>query len=99
MSIVEWLLWVASGLGSSAVFSYIAERWDWFQTLKSDTKRLVATVGASVLALTAYAVVTFTPAEFWVLLTPYWQIVVGVIAVNYGTQMFHNYDKELPSAQ
>lgn len=99
MSIVEFLLWVASGLGASSVFSYFAERWEWFQTLKADAKKLVATVGASVLAVTAYAVVTYVPAEFWVLLTPYWQIIIGVVIVNYGTQVFHNYDKELPSAQ
>lgn len=99
MTIVEFLLWVASGLGSSAVFSYIAERWAWFQELKSDTRKLVATVGASVLALSAYAVVTFVPADVWVLLSPYWQIVVGVVVVNYGTEVFHKYDKELPSAK
>lgn len=99
MSIVEFLLWVASGLGSSAVFSYIAERWAWFQSLKSDTKKLVKTVGASALAILAYVTVTYVPADIWVLLSPYWQLIVGVVLVNYGTEVFHQYDKELPSAQ
>jgi hypothetical protein len=41
-------------------------------------------------------VYTFVPAEFWVMLSPYWQIVVGVITVNYGTRIFHEYDRQLP---
>lgn len=99
MSIQEFVLWLAGGLGSTFVFSYIAERWAWFQSLKADTKTLVSTIGASVLAVLAYVVITYVPAEVWVLLSPYWQIIVGVVTVNYGQQVFHKYDKELPSAK
>lgn len=99
MEITEFLVWVASGLGSSAIFSYFAERWEWFQTLKTDTRKLVATLGASVLAMLAYVTVTYVPVEVWVALSPYWQLIVGVIVINYGTEVFHQYDKELPSAK
>jgi len=98
MEIKEFLVWVASGLGATSVFSYFAERWAWFQKLATDTKKLVSTVSASVLAILAYVIVTYVPAEVWVVLSPYWQIVVGVVVINYGTQVFHSYDKELPSA-
>lgn len=99
MSIQEFLVWLASGLSASFVFSYVAERWDWFQSLGVEAKKLWSTVGASVLAVLAYVVYTYVPVEVWTLLSPYWQLVVAVITVNYGTQAFHKYDKELPSAQ
>lgn len=96
MEISDFLLWVASGLGATLFFSYFAERTNWFTTLKSDTKQLYTTIGASLLAVIAYAVVTYVPAEFWVVVSPYWQIIVGVIINNYGKQVFHKYDKTLP---
>lgn len=98
MSIQEFLLWLMSGLGASFVFSYIAERWAWFQDLPADAKKLYSTIGSAVLAILAYVVYTYVPAEVWVLLSPYWQLVVAVVTVNYGTQVFHFYDRKLPSA-
>lgn len=99
MSIQEFLLWLTSGLGASFVFSYFAERWEGFQSLSKDTRKLWATIGASALAILAYLVYTYVPAEVWVTLSPYWQLVVAIITVNYGTEVFHKYDKELPSAK
>lgn len=98
MSIQEFLLWLMSGLGASFVFSYVAERWAWFQELSVEAKKLYATVGSSVLAILAYVTYTYVPSEVWVALSPYWQLVVVIVTVNYGTQVFHRYDKELPSA-
>lgn len=95
MSIQEFLMWLAGGLGSTFVFSYIAERWAWFQSLKSDTKKMLATVGSSLIAVLAYVTFTYVPVSFWEVVSPYWQIVVAVIATNYGTQVFHKYDKTL----
>lgn len=96
MSISDFVLWLASGLGASFVFSYFAERSVKFNALSFETKKLVSTIGASVIAVLAYVTVTYVPAYVWVSLSPYWQIVIGVIAVNYGTQGFHQYDKNLP---
>jgi hypothetical protein len=96
MEFKEFFVWLASGLGSSFVVSYFAERWMWFQSLESEQRKIWSTFGASVLAILSYLVYTFVPAEFWVMLSPYWQIVVGVITVNYGTRIFHEYDRQLP---
>jgi hypothetical protein len=96
MEFKEFFVWLASGLGSSFVVSYLAERWVWFQSLEFDQKKMWSTVGASVLSILAYLVYTYVPAEFWVMLSPYWQIVVGVITVNYGVKVFHEYDRQLP---
>ena len=96
MSITEFFLWLAGGLGSSVTFSYIAERLEWFQKLDVDAKKVWATVGSSVIAILAYVIYTYVPSEVWVVLSPYWQLIVAVISVNYGTQVFHKYDKTLP---
>jgi uncharacterized membrane-anchored protein len=96
MEFKEFFVWLASGLGSSFVVSYFVERWMWFQSLESEQRKMWSTFGASVLAILSYLVYTFVPAEFWVMLSPYWQIVVGVITVNYGTRIFHEYDRQLP---
>lgn len=95
MSIQEFLLWVSGGLGASAIASYFLERWSKFQSLASDLKLLYKTVGASVLAILAFVTYTYVPAEVWVAMTPYWQIVVGVVTINYGVEIFHWFDKRL----
>ena len=99
MSITDFLVWLSGGLGSTFIFSYIAERWAWFQAQKVNTKKFISTIGASILAILSYVTFTYVPSEVWVSLSPYWQIILGVIAINYGNQMFHQYDKELPSAK
>lgn len=95
MSIQEFLLWVSGGLGASAIASYFLERWNKFTTLPSDIKLAVKTLGASLLAILAYVTYTYVPVEVWVVLTPYWQIVLGVFTINYGVEVFHWFDKRL----
>jgi len=95
MSIQDVLVWLFGGVGASAVFSYLAERWEWFQSLTVDTKKVYKTVGASVIAILAFVAYTYVPVSYWEVLSPYWQVVVGVIAVNYGVEVFHFFDKKL----
>ena len=95
MSINDFLIWMYGGLGSSLVFSYFAERWERFQMLSSDQRKLYKTIGASLVAIVSYLAITYVPVDFWTLLSPYWELVLGVIAVNYGVEMFHLFDKNL----
>lgn len=97
MSITDFLSWLFSGIGASLVVSYIVERWGWFQLQSFDVKRLLTTISASALAIIAFVVFTYVPSGFWVTISPYWQIIVAIVATNYGTQMFHKYDKTFPS--
>ena len=46
-------------------------------------------------AILAYVTYTYVPVEVWVMLTPYWQLVLGVIAANYGVEVFHFFDKKM----
>ena len=91
----EFLIWLSGGLGASTVFSYLAERWSWFQLQSPDNKKLYKTVGASLLALASFGMYTYVPTEFWMSLDPFWKVVLGVIAVNYGVEVFHWFDKKV----
>lgn len=92
MSIQEFLVWLSGGLGATIVASYIAERLEWFQSKTSEVKKLIKTIGASLVAVLAYVTYQYVPAEVWAILTPYWQIVLGVVVVNYGVEVFHYFD-------
>jgi len=95
VTIQEFIIWLSGGLGSSLVVSYFAERIEWFKKLDLDTKKLYKTIWASVLAVASYVVYTYVPAEFWTVISPYWQVVLGVIIVNYGVEIFHLFDKKV----
>ncbi len=91
----ELLMWLFGGLGATAVVSYLAERSASFQLLDTATKQMYKTVGATLIAVSAFALYTYVPAEFWATINPYWQVAVGVISVNYGTEVFHAFDRTL----
>lgn len=95
MTIQEFLVWLSGGLGATMVASYVAERSAWFQTLTSEAKKLTKTLASIVVAILAYVTYTYVPAEVWVSLSPYWQLALGVIAVNYGTEVFHYFDRKV----
>jgi len=94
MELKEFFVWL-SGLGATLVFSYIAERWAWFQAQTIDAKKLYSVLGASVIAVLAFVTYTYVPADVWIALAPYWKILVGVFGTIYGMQVFHKYDKTL----
>lgn len=93
MDIVAFLNWLASGLGANVLFSYLAERWPWFQSLAADAKSWLSVLATAVIAIAAYATLTYVPASFWVMVSPYWEIIVGAIGMYVGTQTFHKVDK------
>lgn len=95
VTIQEFLIWLSGGLGSSLVISYFAERIERFRKLDLDIKKLYKTIWASALAVISYVVYTYVPVDFWTLISPYWQVVLGVILVNYGVEIFHLFDKKV----
>lgn len=95
MSIYEFLVWLSGGIGATLVASYFAERSAWFQMLEASAKQMYKTLFASGVAILAYVTYTYVPTEVWVMLTPYWQLVLGVIAANYGVEVFHFFDKKM----
>lgn len=95
MSIQDFLVWLSGGLGATIVASYVMERLAWFQKRGVEAKKIIKTAGASGVAILAYVTYQYVPAEVWVILTPYWQLVLGAIAVNYGVEVFHWFDKKV----
>jgi hypothetical protein len=93
MSVTDFLQWLASGLGANVVFSYLAERWPWFQAKSADAKTWLSIACTAVIAIGAYATLTYVPSSFWTLISPYWMIVVGAVGMYLGTQFYHNVDK------
>jgi uncharacterized membrane-anchored protein len=94
-TIVDFLVWLSGGIGATLVASYIAERWQWFQEQTPNVKTFLKTVVASVIAVAAFVTYTYVPAEVWIALAPYWQLILGVVATNYGVEIFHWFDKRL----
>jgi len=95
MSIQEFLIWLSSGVGATLVASYIAERNAWFQSLEVEAKKVYKTLASTVIAILAFLTYTYVPVEVWTTLSPYWQIVLAVVAANYGVEAFHWFDKKL----
>lgn len=94
MTILDGLIWL-TGAGALFVVSKAVEKWAWFQDLEAETKQLLATVLASAVAVIAYILQVYVPVEFWEVLTPYWTLIVGIVSMNYGLELFHKFDKNV----
>lgn len=92
MTIVQFLTFLASAGGASAALSFIAERIPAFQKLTSPNKALIHLCGSLSIALTAYAVLTYVPAETLSQLAPYFQIAYGVVGTWIANQVAHTHD-------
>lgn len=92
MSIQEFLTFLASAGGASAALSFVAERIPAFGTLPSNTKALIHLGGSLVIALAAYAVLAYVPAETLAQLAPMFQVVYGVAGAWIANQLAHSAD-------
>ena len=74
----EILVWLM-GAGSIALFSLLAEYWQWFQDKDPETKKYLSNVIVSFIALLAYGLNQFVPVEVFEYLDPVIKIVLTVI--------------------
>lgn len=84
--LVSWVVW--SG-GALLIASWILDKIPSFVTLAPDPKRYINMAVSVVLALAAYAVITYVPVTVFSLLDPWFKIVAGVIALYSGQQLYH----------
>ncbi len=91
VDILKWLLY--SG-GVVVIVSWAAERWPAFQTLKSDVKKVLSLVASCVIALGAYALLLYVPADFWVQIDPWVKVILGVASIYGVGQVAHTLDPE-----
>lgn len=92
MDLQQFLTWLATAGGYSAALAFISERLPWFQTLSPQNKQLFHLVGSLVIALGAYAALTYLPPATLAALKPYFVIVSGVVGTWMGNQFAHKVD-------
>ncbi len=92
MSIHDFLLFMASAGGASAAFAFIAERVPAFQALPASRKSLVMLGGSLLIALLAWAVLTFIPAATLAQIAPAFQVAYGVVGTWIAGQIAHSAD-------
>lgn len=92
MTLPEFLTWLASAAGATVALSFVAERIPAFQALAPEVKSYVMLGGSVALALVAYAVLAFVPAETLAQLAPWFQVVYGVVGAWIANQMAHKAD-------
>ncbi len=95
MSLNDFLLYLASAGGASAVASFILERFPWFQNLASDTKRWVFLGVCVFLGIGSYLVMTYVPPVILEQIAPYFAIVAAMFSAIFFGEAFHRFDKRV----
>jgi hypothetical protein len=84
--LVSWIIW--SG-GALLIASWILDKIPSFVALQPDPKRYINMAVSVILALAAYAVITYVPVAVFTALDPWFKIVAGVVALYSGQQLYH----------
>lgn len=92
MDLTQFLTWLGTAAGAAAALSFIAERIPAFQTLTAEVKGYIMLGGSAVLALGAYAVLTYVPPDTLAQLAPWFQVIYGVVAAWIANQVAHKAD-------
>jgi hypothetical protein len=88
--LLSWLIY--SG-GAILVASWVLDRIAAYQDLKAETKRLVNMIVSAALALGAFAIITYVPADVFVMLDPWFKVILGTIVLYSGQQVVHSLTK------
>lgn len=92
MDLTQFLTWLITSAGASAVASFLLERWPAFQRQPSDSKPWIVYIASVALALTAYAVQTYVPAAVLAQLQPVFVIIAGLTVPFVASQFAHAQD-------
>lgn len=87
------LQWMIAGGGAILVASWVLDRIPAFVKLPAETKKGINTGVSILLALAAYAILTYTPAEYINLIAPWFTVAMGVIVMISGQQAIHKLTK------
>jgi hypothetical protein len=89
---VDILKWVLYSGGFAIIVSWICERSDKFQGLESNVKWIIQFSASVVIAVGAYAALTYVPADVWVQIDPWIKLVLGVASAYGLNQVAHTVD-------
>jgi uncharacterized membrane-anchored protein len=94
-SVTELLSWVIYSGGAILAASWILERIRGFQAQTPENKRLIAMAVSVAIAVAAYAVLTYVPAQILVQLDPWLTVTLGTIILYSGGQIYHQATKDI----
>jgi hypothetical protein len=78
--------WVMLGM----LASMLLKRWAWYNEQSSEIKRGLPVVAAALLSIIARLVITYVPADFWIIVGPYWVIIAGTFSTWIGSQLWYH---------
>ena len=93
MTLTDFLVWLTAG-GSIIAFSWLAERWAWFQLQTSNMKQGIMFGACVVLSLGAFAIQQYVPVETLNALAPWFGIVASIFVSLFLSKTFHQADKK-----
>lgn len=93
VDLVKFLIWIIGG-GSVVAFSWIMEQLTWFQNLPPEKKRWITFGGSTVLALAAWAVNKYVPAETLAVLAEPFTIIASIFVMVLLNQYAHKVDSD-----
>ena len=92
MELSQFLIYVASGGGAAALVSFAGERLPWFQRQTARSKSYLMLSASVIVALGAWAVMTYVPAEVMAQVRVPFQLVAGVVSAWLANQFAHAND-------
>lgn len=93
MNLIECLIWLATSGGSVLAVSWLLEQWGWYQVQSPKRKRNLFFIFSALVAIAAYCVLSFVPAEILNAVAPFFQIIYGTFVVIYLGADFHTVTK------
>jgi len=91
MTLNDFLVWLTAG-GAGIVLAFVLERIPAFQALTSAAKSWLTLALTVVIALAAWAALTYIPPELMAQVAPIFTVVAGVVVAWLGTQAGHAVD-------
>jgi len=92
-SLQDLLIWVIYSGGAILFASWVLDKFPKFVALPPETKKLINQILSVVLALGAYAIVTYVPKEVFEMLNPWFMVAFGTIILYSGQQAVHSLTK------
>lgn len=93
-SLQDLLSWVIYSGGAILFASWLLDKIPAFGSFSPALKRLVNQAVSVVLALAAYAIITYVPPEVFALLNPWFTVAFGTILLYGGQQVIHGLTKQ-----
>lgn len=93
LELMGFLSWLVTSVGAGSVASWVLERLPKFQALEASAKKMWVFISSSVLAIGAFLVMQFVPAETLNLIAPYFAIVAAMFASAFSGELFHRLDR------